>query len=374
MSPARGLLTVASTLLISALMASSGCGAASTSDSAPPSPSSSAGNASSRAGAPQPTEPGLGVAGYLVPWDQRSRAAAGAGVLGEVSPVWYQPTETGAVVYASGAARSSVATVDVDVTAHKIALAPSISNFRNGHWDGALVAQLVADRGLRSSHVAAIVDLVRTKHWPTIDIDYESLPASSRASYSAFIAELATALHRVPARLSVTLHAKTAEPGDWPGARAQDWRAIGAAADEVRVMAYDYSYSVSPPGPIAPPSWVDQVLKLATKLVPLDRIVLGLPTYGYDWTARANGVPVQWADVQKIAKDHAVPQRWDAGRSSPWLRYTDAQMREHIVWYENARSLATKLDLAKRHGVRHVVLWRLGGEDPEIWQALRAAR
>jgi len=373
-SLARGLLTVAWTLLIGALMAGSGCAASSTSDSASRSPSSSAGSSPSRAVAPGRTGTGLGVAGYLVPWDPRSRAAAGAGLLAEISPVWYQPTETGAVEYASVAARSSAATVDADATTHGVALAPSISNFRNGHWDGALIAQLVADRGQRSEHVAAIVNLVRTKHWPTIDIDYESLPASSRASYSAFIAELATALHRLSARLSVTLHAKTAEPGDWPGAQAQDWRKIGAAADEVRVMAYDYSHSASQPGPIAPPSWVDRVLELATQLVPRDRIVLGLPTYGYDWAVRANGVPVQWADVQAIAKDHAVPQRWDAGRSSPWLRYTDARAREHIVWYENARSMATKLDLAKRHGVSHVVLWRLGGEDPDIWTTLRAAR
>jgi len=359
---------LASMLLIGAALAS-GCTGPPNSD-AP----SSAGTGSGRAGAPGATVSGLAVAGYVVPWDPRSRATAGAGVLAAVSPVWFQPTETGAVVYASTSARSSVATVDADAAAHGVALAPSISNFRNGGWDGALISHLVADRQRRSAHVAAIVDLVRTKHWPGIDIDYESLPASSRASYSAFIAELATALHRLPARLSVTLHAKTAEPGEWFGAQAQDWRAIGAAADEVRVMAYDYSYAASRPGPIAPPSWVDQVLGLATRLVPPDRIVLGLPTYGYDWAAGTSGVPVQWADVQAIARTHAVSQQWDAKRGSPWLRYTDAQVRQHTVWYEDGRSLAAKLDVAKDHGLTRVVLWRLGGEDPEIWTTLRAAR
>jgi spore germination protein len=140
------------------------------------------------------------------------------------------------------------------------------------------------------------------------------------------------------------------------------------------VMAYDYSYSTSPPGPIAPPSWVDRVLRLATRSVSSDRIVLGLPTYGYDWAAGAAGVPVQWADVQAIAKGRALPQQWDAGHSSPWLRYTDAQSHRHIVWYENARSLAAKLAIAQRHGVSRVVLWRLGGEDPDIWTTLRSAR
>jgi spore germination protein len=313
---------------------------------------------------------GLRAAAYLVPWDPRSQPGAGAAVLAEVSPVWYQPTESGGVAFASEQAKRSETTVEIG----EAALTPSISNFRQSRWDGQLVARLVADPTRRSAHVAAIVDLVRSKRWPGIDIDYESLPASSRAAYSAFIAELAAALHRVPARLSVTLHAKTAEPGGWPGARAQDWRAIGAAADEVRVMAYDFSSAGSPPGPIAPPEWVEKVLVLATSLMPRKRIMLGLPTYGYDWTAKAKGRAVQWADVQAIAQTHAATPRWDETSSAPSLRYTDSQGRPHTVWYEDARSLAAKLDLAKRHGVTRVVLWRLGGEDPDVWPALRAPR
>jgi spore germination protein len=361
-TPTRRLMTSATALVAAALIAGSGCDASSNSA------------ATSRAGTPDPDRTGLAVAGYVVPWDARSRASAGHGVLDEVSPVWYQPTDGGAVTWASDAARSSAPTVTADAGAHGVVVAPSVSNFRHGRWDGALIARLITDPVRRSAHVAAIVDLVRSQRWPAIDIDYESLPASGRASYSAFIAELAAALHRVPARLSVTLHAKTAEPGTWAGAQAQDWRAIGAAADEVRVMAYDYAHSGSRPGPIAPPSWVDRVLGLATRLVPVDRIVLGLPTYGYDWATGANGQPMQWADVQASARSHDARQRWDGETSSPWLRYTDDNGREHTVWYENARSLGTKLDLAGRHGVTHVVLWRLGGEDPDVWPTLRVAR
>jgi spore germination protein len=321
-------------------------------------------------GAPDSAPSSLTVAGYVVPWDPRSKPTAGAGVLDEVSPVWFQPTETGTLDYASEQARASAENFDAAV----LPLVPSISNFRDGRWDGELVARLVADPQQRRAHIAAIADLVRSRGWPGVDIDYESLPASSRGKYSSFVAELANVLHTVPARLSVTVHAKTSEPGSWHGAQAQDWRAIGAAADEVRVMAYDHSDAASPPAPIAPPSWVDKVLMLATENVPRDRITLGLPTYGYDWIANGNGTAVQWADVQAIADSRGAPQQWDAGTSSPWLRYTDEQGREHTVWYEDARSLGVKLDLARSYRVSRVVLWRLGGEDPAVWSALHADR
>jgi spore germination protein len=310
------------------------------------------------------------VAGYVVPWDPPSGPAPGAGVLDEVNPVWFRPTDAGTVEYVSEQARTSAPAI----TAVGIAVAPSISNFRGGRWDGELVAQLLNDPQRRALHVTAIVELVRSQGWRGIDIDYESLPASSRDAYSAFLAELAGALHGVPARLSVTVHAKTAEPGGWSGAQAQDWRAIGTAADEVRIMAYDFSFADSPPGPIAPVSWVDQVLTLATDKLPRDRIALGLATYGYDWNEAASGVAVQWSDVQETARSRDASPQWDAENASPWLRYTDDQGAEHAVWYEDARSLKKKLELARSHGVSRLFLWRLGGEDPAIWSALRAAR
>jgi spore germination protein YaaH len=310
----------------------------------------------------------LTVAGYLVPWDPRSTPASGAGVLAEVSPVWLRPTDAGTVEFVSELARAT-APEDLGVP-----VAPSISNFRAGRWDGDLVARLVGDPQQRTAHVAAIVDEVRSRGWRGVDLDYESLPAASRDAYSAFVAELADALHQVPARLSVTVHAKTREPGEWSGAQAQDWRAIGAAADEVRVMAYDHSFASSPPGPIAPLPWVDQVLTLAAASVPLERIALGVATYGYDWSGPAPAAAMQWAEVDALAADRQESAQWDDRSASPWLRYADDGGAEHTVWYEDARSLQAKLDLAQRHGVSRVVIWRLGGEDPAIWSTLRAAQ
>jgi spore germination protein len=140
------------------------------------------------------------------------------------------------------------------------------------------------------------------------------------------------------------------------------------------VMAYDYSDPSGDAGPIAPVSWVDQVLSLATRLIPRERIVLGLPTYGYDWSAGSVADSLQWADVQQLAKRESAAPRWDAHSASPWLSYKDQNGQIHTVWYEDARSLAAKVALARRHGLSHVVLWRLGGEDPGIWPTLRSGR
>ena len=314
------------------------------------------------------------IAGYLAPWNPAGVAALGKGALTEVSPVWYQPSPDGQVVIASADALQSQVAIESQASSQNIAILPSISNFRNGQWDGALIHQIITAPQTRARHITAIADLVTSHRWAGIDIDYESLRAADRDAYSAFIRDLAAALHQQGKRLSLTVHAKTSEPGDWSGARAQDWRALGQSADEVRVMAYDYSTEESPPGPIAPVNWVKSVLQLAVSEIPREKIMLGVATYGYDWPSGQKGQDLQWADAKALASDHNIPVKWDPASESPWFSYTDDRGLPHTVWYENARSMRDKLDLARQYRVAGVVIWVLGGEDPAIWEPLRQAK
>jgi spore germination protein len=314
------------------------------------------------------------IAGYFAPWNPAGISALGKGALTEVSPVWYQPEPGGLVIIASPDAQRTQSAIESQASSRNIAIIPSISNFRNGQWDGALIHQIISTPQMRATHITAIIDLVTSHRWAGIDIDYESLQAADRDAYSAFIRDLATALHQRGKRLSVTVHAKISEPGDWSGARAQNWRALGQSADEVRVMAYDYSTEESPPGPIAPRNWVQSVLQLAVSEIPREKIMLGVATYGYDWAGGQKGQDLRWADAKALASDHNIPVKWDPASESPWFSYTDDRGLPHTVWYENARSMQDKLDLARQYHVAGVFIWVLGGEDPAIWEPLRQAK
>lgn len=317
------------------------------------------------------TAASLTVAGYVAPWDPRGAASLDPppSPLHELSPVWYQPTDDGAVTFASDDAEvqaDDLATQGVE----GVRLVPSVSNFRDGRWDGELISAILSDPERRDRHIDALVAVARPSGVGGIDIDYEALDAGDRSAYSAFVHDLADALHDMDRKLTVTVHAKTDEPGGWSGAQAQDWQEIGAAADEVRVMAYDNAWADSPPGPIAPLPWVEDVLRFAIEQVSPDRVSLGLPTYGYDWPDGEPGQDLDWADAQEIAESGDVAERWDEDSASPWLTYTDDGGQPHTVWYEDARSLDAKLDLVQQYGVSSVFVWKLGGEDPSIWTVL----
>jgi spore germination protein YaaH len=160
---------------------------------------------------------------------------------------------------------------------------PSIANTAAGLWDVTTISQVINNEGLRHSHVQSIVKLIQDNGLDGIQIDYEDLPAEDRDEFSAFVTELGAAVHGINKLLYVTVHVKEDDAGYDARNKAQDYAAIGKAADLVCLMAYDWHWSTGPSGPIAPYDWVERVVRYSVTQIPADKIMLGVGLFGYDW-------------------------------------------------------------------------------------------
>ena len=315
------------------------------------------------------------VSASLVFWDQSrgfDAIVANADVLSEVSPFWYHVAADGTIVpyTTETGATYEDPSILLFLRARGIRVIPSVTNIVNGVWNGERVSRILADPALSSANISNLVQLAVDRGYDGIDLDYENLSSADRTRFSAFVSQLADALHARQKLLTVNVYAKTSEPGTWDGPAAQDWAVIGARADEVRIMSYEYHWSTSGPGPVSPIDWVGQVMSFARKTIPAAKIMQGTPFYGYDWVGQV-GTPIVWQDVVSLTAQYSVTPNWDDNTASPWFQYQSKGTR-HTVWFENAASVGTKLDLAAAYGVGGVTLWRLGGEDPGVWHALRS--
>jgi spore germination protein len=317
------------------------------------------------------------VIAYVAYWDQRlgfTSAERHLDTLSAVSPWWYSVDHTGEVVPQHAGMTDIDARTVGRFSARGIRIMPTISNHRDGEWDDDVVEQVLAEPASTAKHIRSIVDLVVRAGYVGIDIDYENLPAASRTRFSDFLRDLSAALHRNRKRLSVSVHAKTTDDGLDERNVAQDYRAIGAAADEVRVMTYDYHWATSRPGPVAPTGWVDQVIAYTLRHVPRDKVIMGIPLFGYDWVDGGAAEPVTWDQVQALVRTHQVAVNYDDASKASWFTYMDQERRQHTVWFDDTDGLAIKLRLARAYGVAGVFLWRLGGESPEMWRLLKLNR
>ncbi len=235
-------------------------------------------------------------------------------------------------------------------------------------FDPARVHRMLSTRASREAHIAELVELAVDGGYAGLDLDYEMMYALDRDNFSLFVEGLALRLGAEGKKLSIAVHAKTSEPGAWRGAQAQDWKRLGRAVDEFKIMTYDYHWDDSAPGPVAPPGWIDRVLSFAETQVAPRKIRMGLAFHGREWVG-FEGRSLVYAQVQSLTRKHNKPPVHRRSAGEPYFRYAGG----HVVYYQDAHSLATKLNvLVDRHPeIGGIAIWHVGGEAHGFWGVIK---
>jgi spore germination protein len=300
---------------------------------------------------------------WIAPWDPASLTSvqANAGALSESNPVWYE-WKSDATIVAGWNAENPTWRAAMTGTL----LMPTVQNLVNDSFDATVVATMLSTAATRDAHADAIAQLVISKAYDGIDIDYERVPTAQRANFTAFITTLSQKLHAANKKLSVTVYAKASDKENWNGPGSQDWIALGALADSIKIMAYDYSWDGSAAGPITPLDWLDGVTTYAESTIAPSKIIVGLPFYGYDWVGTA-AKTVTYASATKLAQTNGATITRDANGEA-----TFSYGGTHTVYFQDLVAYARKIDLLRQKHARigGFAAWVAGQEDPEIWRIL----
>lgn len=307
---------------------------------------------------------------YIVAWlppnfegGARESFYANVDVIDDISPFWYSTDASGRLY---GTRNDELVRIAHE---NNVRIIPSIHNVGN---PGAVVPVL-RDPVRRARHVQNIVDEVLARGYDGIDIDYESLDASLRDEFSAFIVELSAALKQHDKLLTIAVHGKDS---DWGGLGGfQDWVLIGQHVDQLRIMTYDYHWRGSGPGPVAPAYWIESVAEYARTVVDPAKIFIGVHFYGYDWPPSGNATARPWSVIEEIinAQGPTVSfiERNANGRvgESTFSYRTAAGRRE--IWFMTAVGLADKIQTVQTMDLAGIAIWQLGYEKPEYWETVR---
>jgi spore germination protein len=227
----------------------------------------------------------------------------------------------------------------------------------------------IANPTLRARTADQLAALIHNGGYDGINVDIEHINDDDGGYLTAFLDQLADRIRPAGKAITVAIPARTAANERWH--RAFDYAAIGQRADLVIVMAYDHGYAAGQPAPVAPLPWVREVVAYTQTHIPNNKILLGIPFYGYDWNTSRRG----WA--RYVGVDEIVgrvgERGYDPAAAAPWLRYT-AGREQHMVWYENWQSVQSKWDLVVQSDVQGWAAWRLGYEDPAVWTLIGPRR
>jgi cellulose synthase/poly-beta-1,6-N-acetylglucosamine synthase-like glycosyltransferase/peptidoglycan/xylan/chitin deacetylase (PgdA/CDA1 family)/spore germination protein YaaH len=246
-----------------------------------------------------------------------------------------------------------------------------VNNYNGKEWRVPELVAMLANPDARERAAKELEEFANAQHQPGIVVDFEMVPASSQTDFQHFIRDLATALHGSNLKLMVALPA-----ADWD----YDYKSFATQADALIVMNYDFHYPSSPPGPIAAQDWFIRNIENLLKVVPASKVVMGIANYGYDWPAKTKSVPhpvgqpVTFQQGIITAVESEADVVYDPDSFNLHYSYEDENNIAHQVWMLDGVTAYNQLRAAERAGVQGTAVWRLGMEDPSIWDIWDAIR
>lgn len=232
-----------------------------------------------------------------------------------------------------------------------------------GNFDNNLISAIVRNNDAQRALFENLADTMLAKGYIGVNLDFEYVKAEDRDYYTEFVRNCAERLHEQGYQVSVALSPKTSDNQVGELYEGIDYDAIGEIADTVILMTYEWGYTYGPPMAVAPLDKVREVMEYATSRISPAKIMMGIPNYGYDWTlpfvegeSQAESIGNVEA-IQRAIENNAEIQ-FDAVAQSPYFYYVRNGI-QHVVWFEDVRSLQAKFDLIKRFGVRGATYWQL---------------
>jgi len=336
-------------------------------------------------------------------------ALTNADLINEVMPFWYtlkldSKTKAPFILDLYTPGNPSVA-IDVPLATMRSAGFKIIPTITDG-TDKLVLAKLLMKSSDRAAVIKPIVDLVLTKNYDGIDLDFEGFAfvdgteswPTTKPNWVLFVKELSAALHANGKLLSITSPVHFALTEKQKGYTVYAWAEIAQYIDRLRIMTYDYS--TSKPGPIGPIDWVERTVQYAISVMPATRVYIGLAGYGRDWVTKVDGIcPDNVSKVvattakaatfimrnaATLAATYGVAPIYNEQYQEATFTYQKTYngnnasgqatscIATRTAWYQNPASYLARAQLVAKYRLGGLAEWTMGMEEQSATDGIRS--
>lgn len=233
----------------------------------------------------------------------------------------------------------------------------------DGQFNNNLISAIVNNPSAQENLIGQLVNAAETQGFQGVDIDFEYILPEDKNAFVNFVSNVHAAFSPLGYPVSVALAPKTSDMQTGLLYEGKDYGQLGQVADNVLLMTYEWGYSLGPPMAVAPVNKVREVVEYAITRIPNEKINLGIPNYGYDWTLPfergiSKARTIGNVEAVQLAISYGVPIHFDSVSMSPYFYY-ESEGLYHEVWFEDVRSLRAKFSLVEEFDLRGMGYWQI---------------
>src|SRR5215475_1250129 len=246
-----------------------------------------------------------------------------------------------------------------------IALMPLLTNLVGDTWQPEAVENLAHGPAKRQDgFIQDVLAVLRNAKAAGVVVDWQQIDPVYKKDLTAFIDKFADALHDDNKELWLCV-----QPG-----QELDYIDIDALSDNIDrfvAMLFDETSEMDPPGPLASRSWFEGWLHVLLEGSDAKQWIIAIGSYGYDWPIGGKkGELISFSEAMSRANDAEIESvQVQAPGYSPYFYFHDEDT-EHGVWFLDAITFLNQLREVRDEKAGGFALYRLGSEDPAIWDAL----
>ncbi len=296
-------------------------------------------------------------------WDENSFASLRehAQKLDVLVPEWLHLAGPGGEIRNDDVRREGPVRLWLKKTARHLKVLPLVNNFdaATGRWDGESVGALLSSSEARATLGRNLLAYVQEGGFAGVVVDFKAIPDGATERYVDFIGELQSLFAASGLEVDAVLPAYETRIAT---------EQLAEVADKVILLTYDEHWEGGPAGPLASQGWFEAQLDDHFRAVDGDKLVVAFGSYAVDWRENGSGRRLPASAAWDIAAASGARIRFDGQRLNGTFAYEDEKGQRHTVWMLDGVSAFNQIAAALAMTPAGIALWRLGTEDPTVWQ------
>ena len=237
-----------------------------------------------------------------------------------------------------------------------------VANISEGTFSTEVLSQILASEDARERLISSIMTELENKDYYGVNLDIEYISPDDKDAYNDFLRELSERLHNENYILITSVAPKYSADQQGILYESHDYKVQGEVADYVIIMTYEWGFTYSSPMSVQPIEEVRKVLEYAITEIPSEKIIMGMPNYGYNWnlpyTRGTAATSIGLSAALDTAIKHNSEILYDEKTQTPYYYYTE-NGKGHVVWFDDAKSIDAKLRLVDEFNLAGASYWTI---------------
>ena len=240
-----------------------------------------------------------------------------------------------------------------------------------GTIDTTVIQDILLNPRIQDIAIENMLSILKANGYHSVNLAFQLITVENQEYYLNFLKRIYTRLHAEGYPVYLTLNPGLHYSENELTFQRLNYVEFNKLSDGILFLSYDWGSIQRPPiqfSIITAP----QLLEYIIAQVPLEKIWIGLPTFGYDWRlpyvpglSKANAL--NYDSALRLARETNSVINYDETLLSAYFEYTDGDNFKHIVWFKDARSIDSSVKILKSYGINGIGIWNIMYYFNQLW-------